>query len=128
MSILVPKDLEQHAQELASSGLYGSTPADVVRAAFRALDEQAETEEEQAALQVAADTAALAAYLARRPGDPHDMSREEVLACLNSADPEKHRTLGEHFQALCDDIDSGKIKTVDGKKALALISAELGLD
>ena len=95
---------------------------------FAALDEQADAEEEQAALQVAADTAAIAAFLARNPGDPRDMTSAEVLACLNSADPDKHRALGEHFQALCDDIDNGKVKTVNAKEALARISTELGLD
>lgn len=128
MAIDLPKDLEIHAQELVASGQYGSTVADVLRAALRALDAQAEAEEEEASLLVAANTAAISDYLTRSGRDPRDMTAAEAVDALSSDDPDKRRALGAHFQALCDDIDSGKVKTVPAREALARISAELGLD
>jgi Arc/MetJ-type ribon-helix-helix transcriptional regulator len=128
MAIDLPKDLEIHALELAASGHYGSTVADVFRAALRALDAQAEAEEEEASLQVAADTAAISDYLTRGGRDPRDMTAAEAVVALSSDEPDKRRALGAHFQALCNDIDTGKVKRLPAREALARISAELGLD
>ncbi len=128
MAIDLPKDLEVHARELAASGQYGNTVADVLRAALRALDAQAEAEQEGASFQVAAETAVIRDYLKRSKREPHDMTIAEAAAALGDDDPDKRRTLGAHSQALCDDTDTGKAKTLPAREALARISAELGLD
>jgi Arc/MetJ-type ribon-helix-helix transcriptional regulator len=44
MAIELPRDLEERALALASSGEYGDTPADVVRAGLDELEARAESE------------------------------------------------------------------------------------
>jgi Arc/MetJ-type ribon-helix-helix transcriptional regulator len=115
----LPEDIARAAQAQVATGRF-ATVEEAIRAGLDALaDEAAEIE--------AADGMAWQAYQARHPTDPRDMSAAEVLACLDTEDPDKQQAVSAHLDALVDDIRAGRGMPGTTAEMMADIRARLGL-